>query len=223
MPRPGEVSLAHNGVLFLDELAEFKKNVLEVLRQPMEDGQVTISRALTSITYPARFMLVAAMNPCPCGYFSDPHHECSCSYSRIHRYRSKVSGPLMDRIDIHVDVPAVQYKDLASVNDAEASAAIRDRVSRARSRQSKRYGRVHIFCNAQMSNRQIKKYCAIGPDSHKLLETAIDKLGLSARAFNRVLKIARTIADLEGAQDIGVRHVSEAVQYRSLDRSSLFP
>ncbi len=223
MPRPGEVSLAHNGVLFLDELAEFKKNVLEVLRQPMEDGQVTISRALTSLTYPARFMLVAAMNPCPCGYFSDPNHECSCSYSRIHRYRSKVSGPLMDRIDIHVDVPAVRYKDLAGVHDAEASMVIRDRVGRARSKQSQRYRRADIFCNAQMSNRQIKTHCAIGPDSHKLLERAIDKLGLSARAFNRVLKIARTIADLEAAQDIAVRHVSEAVQYRSLDRSSLFP
>jgi magnesium chelatase family protein len=223
VPKPGEVSLAHNGVLFLDELAEFKKNVLEVLRQPMEDGQVTISRALTSMTYPARFMLVAAMNPCPCGYFSDPNHECSCSYSRIHRYRSKVSGPLMDRIDIHVDVPAVRYMDLASVHDGEASKAIRERITRARVKQSVRYGRASIFCNAQMSNRQIKTHCAMGPDSHKLLETAIDKLGLSARAFNRVLKIARTIADLEGAKDISARHVSEAIQYRSLDRSSLFP
>jgi magnesium chelatase family protein len=222
MPRPGEVSLAHNGVLFLDELAEFKKNVLEVLRQPMEDGQVTIARALTSITYPAHFMLVAAMNPCPCGYFSDPHHECTCSYSRIHRYRSKVSGPLMDRIDIHVDVPAVRYKDLASVDHAEASVTIRNRVNGARSRQSERYGQDNIFCNAQMSNRHIKKHCSIGRDAHRLLEVAIDKLGLSARAFNRVLKIARTIADLEGAKDIVVRHVSEAIQYRSLDRDNLF-
>ncbi len=223
IPRPGEVSLAHNGVLFLDELAEFKKNVLEVLRQPMEDGHVTIARALTSITYPARFMLVAAMNPCPCGYFSDPNHECTCSYTRIHRYRSKVSGPLMDRIDIHVDVPAVPYKDLASRDDAESSASIRERVNRSRAAQSERFKRTKIYCNAQMSNRQIKKYCPIDPDSHSLLEMAIDKLGLSARAFNRILKIARTIADLEEAEDIAVHHVSEAIQYRSLDRNSLFP
>jgi len=222
IPRLGEVSLAHNGVLFLDELAEFKKNVLEVLRQPMEDGHVTIARALTSITYPARFMLVAAMNPCPCGYFSDPNHECTCSYTRIHRYRSKVSGPLMDRIDIHVDVPAVPYKDLASRDDAESSASIRERVNRSRAAQTERFKRTKIYCNAQMSNRQIKKYCPIDGDSHRLLEMAIDKLGLSARAFNRILKIARTIADLEEAEDIAVHHVSEAIQYRSLDRNSLF-
>jgi magnesium chelatase family protein len=222
-PRPGEVSLAHNGVLFLDELAEFRKNVLEVLRQPMEDGDVTIARALTSITYPARFMLVAAMNPCPCGYFSDPNHECTCSYTRIHRYRSKVSGPLMDRIDIHVDVPAVRYKDLANQHDAEPSASIRERVNRSRAVQSERFKRTKIYCNAQMSNRQIKKYCPIDGGSHSLLEMAIDKLGLSARAFNRILKIARTIADLEQAADISVQHVSEAIQYRSLDRNSLFP
>ena len=167
--------------------------------------------------------LVAAMNPCPCGYFSDPHHECGCSYSRIHRYRSKISGPLMDRIDIHVDVPAVRYKDLASVHDAETSEAIRHRVHGARSRQSNRYRRGSIYCNAQMRNRHIKRHCTIGQDAHQLLEMAIDKLGLSARAFNRVLKIARTIADLEGVHDMSVRHVSEAIQYRSLDRNSLFP
>jgi magnesium chelatase family protein len=222
IPRPGEVSLAHNGVLFLDELAEFKKNVLEVLRQPMEDGHVTIARALTSITYPARFMLVAAMNPCPCGYFSDPNHECTCSYTRIHRYRSKVSGPLLDRIDIHVDVPAVRYKDLASDHDDETSATIRERVNRARATQSERLQRTKIHCNAQMTNRQIKNYCPTDNDSQSLLETAIDKLGLSARAFNRILKISRTIADLEEAPDITVNHVSEAIQYRSLDRNSLF-
>ena len=222
IPRPGEVSLAHNGVLFLDELAEFRKNVLEVLRQPMEDGCVTIARALTSITYPARFMLVAAMNPCPCGYFSDPNHECTCTYARIRRYRSKVSGPLMDRIDIHVEVPAVPYKDLASQDEAEASDTMRERVNRARALQSERLKRTKIYCNAQMNNRQIKKYCSINRDSHSLLEMAIDKLGLSARAFNRILKIARTIADLEQTPDIGVHHVSEGIQYRSLDRSSLF-
>jgi len=222
MPRPGEVSLAHNGVLFLDELSEFKKNVLEVLRQPMEDGHVTIARALTSITYPARFMLVAAMNPCPCGYFSDPNHECTCTHTRIYRYRSKVSGPLMDRMDIHVEVPAVRYKDLASEDTAETSAAIRERVNLARATQHERLSRTKIYCNAQMNTRQIKKYCPIDSDCHRLLEAAIDKLGLSARAFNRILKIARTIADLEQSPDIGVHHVSEAIQYRSLDRRTLF-
>ncbi|MDY6989470.1 MAG: YifB family Mg chelatase-like AAA ATPase [Thermodesulfobacteriota bacterium] len=222
VPRPGEVSLAHNGVLFLDELPEFKKHVLEVLRQPMEDGSVTIARAVTSITYPATFMLVAAMNPCPCGYFSDPNHECTCTHTKIHRYRSKVSGPLLDRMDIHVEVPAVRYKDLASMDTTETSATIRERVNGARSAQSHRLKRTKIHCNAQMNNRQIKKYCPVGPDGHRLLEAAIDKLGLSARAFNRILKIARTIADLDQAPDIGVNHVSEAIQYRSLDRRHLF-
>ncbi len=183
---------------------------------------MTIARALTSITYPATFMLVAAMNPCPCGYFSDPNHECTCTDTRIHRYRSKVSGPLMDRIDIHVEVPAVRYKDLASQDEAETSAAIRNRVNRARAIQSERLRRTKIYCNAQMNNRQIKKYCPIDQDSHGLLEMAIDKLGLSARAFNRILKIARTIADLEQTPDITPHHVSEAIQYRSLDRSNLF-
>ena len=222
IPRPGEVSLAHNGVLFLDELPEFKKNVLEVMRQPIEDGYVTIARALTTISYPARFMLVAAMNPCPCGYFSDPNHQCTCTHTKIHRYRSKVSGPLMDRIDIHVEVPAVRYKDLADQSDAETSADIRERMNRARALQSERLSRTKIHCNAQMNNRHIKKYCPIDGDSHRLLEAAIDKLGLSARAFNRILKIARTIADLEQAPDIAAHHVSETIQYRSLDRSNLF-
>ncbi|MCK4390171.1 MAG: YifB family Mg chelatase-like AAA ATPase [Desulfobacterales bacterium] len=222
IPRPGEVSLAHNGVLFLDELPEFKKNVLEVLRQPMEDGFVTIARALTSITYPATFMLVAAMNPCPCGYFSDPNHECTCTYTKIQRYRSKVSGPLMDRIDIHVEVPAVRYKDLTSQHEAETSADIRERMNRARTIQSERLKRTKIYCNAQMNNRHIKRYCPIDEECHSLLEAAIDKLGLSARAFTRILRIARTIADLEQAPDIAVHHVSEAIQYRSLDRSNLF-
>lgn len=222
IPRPGEVSLAHNGVLFLDELPEFKKNVLEVLRQPMEDGYVTIARALTSITYPARFMLVAAMNPCPCGYFSDPNHECTCTYTKIHRYRSRISGPLMDRIDLHVEVPAVRYKDLASQHDAETSADIRGRMNLARAMQSERLKRTKIHCNAQMNNRQIKRYCPVGSDSHGLLEAAIDRLGLSARAYNRILRIARTIADLEQAEHIGAHHVSEAIQYRSLDRSTIF-
>jgi magnesium chelatase family protein len=218
IPRPGEVSLAHNGVLFLDELSEFKKHVLEVLRQPLEDLVVTISRAALTITYPSSFMLVAAMNPCPCGYFSDPKHECRCTYPQIHRYRSKISGPLLDRIDIHVEVPSVPYKDLMGKFDAELSADIRTRVTKARDRQLERFKRTKIYCNAQMINRHIKKHCKIDEASAVLLESAIDKLGLSARAYNRILKIARTIADLEGKPDIQVDHISEAVQYRNLDR-----
>lgn len=218
VPRPGEVSLAHNGVLFLDELSEFKKHVLEVLRQPLEDLRVTISRAALTLTYPSSFMLIAAMNPCPCGYFSDPKHECRCTYPQIHRYRSKISGPLMDRIDIHVEVPAVPYKDLMGESNAESSEIIRARVAAARERQFERFKRTKIYCNAQMINRHIKKDCKIDSESADILEAAIDKLGLSARAYNRILKIARTIADLGGATDIAVEHIAEAVQYRSLDR-----
>lgn len=219
IPRPGEVSMAHNGVLFLDELPEFKKHVLEVLRQPVEDLNVTISRALSSITYPAGFMLVAAMNPCPCGYFSDPKHECRCTYQQIRKYRSKISGPLMDRIDIHVEVPAVPYKDLSGESWAESSEDIMKRVITSRLIQSKRFNRTKIFCNSQMNNRHIKKYCKIDDVSCSLLEAAIDKFGLSARAYNRILKIARTIADLAGEKDIQIDHISEAIQYRSLDRN----
>jgi magnesium chelatase family protein len=218
IPRPGEVSLAHNGVLFLDELPEFKKHVLEALRQPVEDMQVTLSRAATTLTYPANFMLVAAMNPCPCGYFSDPKHPCRCSMHQIQRYRSKISGPLLDRIDIHVDVPAVPYRDLMSAHSGEPSARIKARVANARERQERRFGRSGIFCNAQMQSRHIKQHCALDAASHRLLETAIDKLGLSARAHNRILKVARTIADLEGTAQTGPDHISEAIQYRSLDR-----
>jgi magnesium chelatase family protein len=222
IPRPGEVSLAHNGVLFLDELPEFKKHVLEVLRQPLEDLKVTISRASTTLTYPSSFMLVAAMNPCPCGYFSDPKHQCRCSFPQIHRYRSKISGPLLDRIDIHVEVPAVPYKDLMSDSNAEPSENIRNHVAAARDIQSKRFSRTKIYSNAQMSSRHIKKHCQIDMASRNLLESAIDKLGLSARAFNRVLKIARTIADLASEPDILIDHLSEAIQYRNLDRGSQF-
>lgn len=218
IPRPGEVSLAHNGVLFLDELAEFKKHVLEVLRQPLEDMKVTISRASTAITYPSSFMLVAAMNPCPCGYHGDPKHECSCTFQQMNRYRSRISGPLLDRIDIHVEVPAVPYKDLKLVTPSESSDSIRKRVSLARSRQSKRFENSSIYCNAQMSSRHIRKYCLIDEPSSQLIETAIDRLGLSARAYHRIIKIARTIADLEGSDQIKVHHVSEAIQYRTLDR-----
>jgi len=219
MPKPGEVSLAHHGVLFLDELPEYKKHVLEVLRQPLEDRQVTISRAVSSITYPASFMLVAAMNPCPCGYLADPKHECRCTYTQIHRYRSKISGPLLDRLDIHVEVPAVPYKDLKGASQAAASSAeIGERVAAARAVQSTRFDKSRIFCNAQMGSRHIKKYCQIDEEASSLLEAAIDKLGLSARAYNRILKIARTIADLAGEPDIGPDHIGEAIQYRSLDR-----
>lgn len=218
IPRPGEVSLAHNGVLFLDELSEFKKHVLEVLRQPLEDHRVTISRAALTLTYPSSFMLVAAMNPCPCGYFSDPKHECRCTHPQIFRYRSKISGPLMDRIDIHVEVPSVPYKDLIGKADAESSEDIRMRVNAARERQFERFKKTKIYCNAQMINWHIKKYCKIDTPSANILEAAIDKLGLSARAYNRILKIARTIADLNNSFDVKVDHISEAVQYRTLDR-----
>ncbi|MFC1488451.1 YifB family Mg chelatase-like AAA ATPase [Thermodesulfobacteriota bacterium] len=222
IPRPGEVSMAHNGVLFLDELPEFKKHVLEVLRQPLEDLKVTISRAASTITYPSSFMLVSAMNPCPCGYFSDPKHECRCTFQQIHRYRSKISGPLMDRIDIHVEVPAVPYKDLKGESSAEPSESISARVAAARKIQSDRLSRTKIYCNAQMSSRHIKKHCSIDNASCNLLEAAIDKLGLSARGHNRILKIARTIADLEGAANIKSTHVAEAIQYRTLDRGKRF-
>jgi magnesium chelatase family protein len=219
-PRPGEVSLAHHGVLFLDELPEFKKHVLEVLRQPLEDLKVTISRAASALTYPSSFMLVAAMNPCPCGYYGDRKHACRCSPPQIHRYRARISGPLLDRIDIHVEVPAVPHADLLQDVQCEPSAEIRRRVTRAREIQSERFSRSRIFCNAQMSSRHIRAHCRIDEASRRLLEAAIDRFGLSARAFNRVLKIARTIADLEGARDIGTHQISEAIQYRSLDRGA---
>ncbi len=219
IPKPGEVSLSHNGVLFLDELPEFKKNVLEVMRQPLEEERVTISRAATSITYPARFMLVAAMNPCPCGYYADPNNECSCTIPQIQRYRSKISGPLMDRIDIHIEVPAVKYRDLASREAGESSKEMKKRIDEARKIQLNRFKGMKIYCNAQMTNRHIKKFCEIDEDSQKLLEKAIDKFGLSARAYTRILKVARTIADLEGQVNIQPPHISEAIQYRTLDRS----
>jgi magnesium chelatase family protein len=219
VPKPGEVSLSHHGVLFLDELPEFRKNVLEVLRQPMEDGKVTISRAALSVTYPANFMLVGAMNPCPCGYFSSPTHECSCTIPQIQRYRSKVSGPLLDRIDIHIEVPAVKYRDLSGKADGDHSDVIRKRVIRAREVQLERF-QAHqgIYCNAHMDSKEIRKYCSIDQDGDRLLSTAINRLGLSARAYDRVLKVARTIADLEGSDAIRPEYLSEAIQYRSLDR-----
>jgi magnesium chelatase family protein len=219
VPRPGEVSLAHNGVLFLDELPEFQRNVLEVMRQPLEDGMVTIARAAMTLTFPARFMLAAAMNPCPCGFFNDPSRECTCTPPIIQRYVSKISGPLLDRIDIHIDMPAVRFQELRQDAGGETSDAIRARVIKTRERQLERYQGEKIYCNAQMSSRQIRKYCNIAPDSERLLESAMSRLGLSARAHDRILKVSRTIADMDGVEDISTAHISEAIQYRSLDRS----
>jgi len=218
VPRPGEVSLAHNGVLFLDELPEYKKHVLEVLRQPLEDGQVTLSRASSSVTYPARVMLVAAMNPCPCGYHGDPRHACRCSAKQIESYRARISGPLLDRIDIHIEAPAVPYADLLGEIQAESSQTIRERVVAARRLQAQRFRRTKMFCNAHMGSRQIKKHCAIDAATSRFLEAAIDRMGLSARALNRLLKISRTIADLAGEEELAGLHVAEAIQYRGLDR-----
>ncbi len=220
IPRPGEVSLAHNGVLFLDEMPEFRKDVLEVLRQPMEDGMVTISRALTSLSYPARFMLAGAMNPCPCGFFGSTDHRCKCTPQQIQRYMNRISGPLLDRIDIHIEVPAVKFKELTSEQQGEPSAAIRARVNAARAIQLKRLaGEKKMFCNAHMESRDIRRYCVIDQESTDLLRRAITKLGLSARAYDRILKVSRTIADLEGHADIAPQHIAEAIQYRSLDRN----
>jgi magnesium chelatase family protein len=220
VPRPGEVSLGHNGVLFLDELPEFQRNVLEVMRQPLEDGAVTIARAALSVSFPARFMLAAAMNPCPCGFFGDATRECHCTPMQIQRYVSKISGPLLDRIDIHIEVPAVKYKELRGDSVAESSAIVRERAVKARTRQLERFaGEKKIYANAQMPPKLIRKYCPISADGEKLLETAILRLGLSARAHDRILKVARTIADLDAAPDIEPRHLSEAIQYRTLDRT----
>jgi len=218
VPKPGEVSLAHNGVLFLDELPEFRRNVLEVMRQPLEDGNITVSRAMGSINYPASFMLVAAMNPCVCGFLTDPQKECTCTPLQIQRYRSKISGPLLDRIDIQVEVPGLRYQELASKDAGESSDVIRKRVNIARSIQQQRFQKTKIHANAQMGAKDIKRYCAVKEDAERLLETAINKLGLSARAYSRVLKVGRTIADLAGAENIEASHIAEAIQYRSLDR-----
>jgi len=217
-PKPGEVSLAHNGVLFLDEMPEFKKNVLEVLRQPMESGTVTISRASSTVTYPASFILVGAMNPCPCGFFGDTKRECTCSYREMRKYRARISGPLMDRIDIHIDVPSVPFKDLAGVGQGQSSSDIRQRVMGAREIQEKRLHKTKIHTNAMMNSRQIRRFCQIDEKSNALLEMAMEKFGLSARALSRILKISRTIADLTGSEDIEQAHIAEAIQYRSLDR-----
>jgi magnesium chelatase family protein len=217
---PGEVSLSHNGVLFLDELPEFNKNSLEALRQPLENGYVSITRAAGSVTYPASFILAAALNPCPCGYFGDPNHNCSCTGTQIQKYVSRISGPLLDRIDIHLEVPAVKFKDLSSLADGEPSQEIRKRVNSARETQLDRFkGNNGIYCNAQMGTRMVREICKIDDQSLSLLKTAITRLGLSARAYDRILKVSRTIADLEGVKGIQPHHISEAIGYRNLDRN----
>lgn len=216
----GEVSLGHNGVLFLDELPEFQRNVLEVMRQPLEDGAVTISRAAVSVTFPSRFMLAAAMNPCPCGYFGDPTRECRCTPPIIQRYVSKISGPLLDRIDIDIEVPSVKDKELRGPASSEDLASVRLRVIEARKRQGERFrGEKKMYANAQMAPRLIRKYCAISVDGEKLLESAVTRLGLSARAHDRILKVARTIADLDGTESVEAKHLREAIQHRTLDRT----
>jgi len=220
-PRPGEVSLSHNGVLFLDELPEFKKHVLEVLRQPLEDGKVTISRALMSITYPSRMMLVSAMNPCKCSGNSGPEGFCNCLPGEKRKYLSRLSGPLLDRIDIHIEVPAVRYRDLADRAEGESSTAIAGRVERARDIQLSRFKGTRVHCNAQMTSRHIRRYCEPDDAGHRLLEIVTEKLGLSARAYTRILKVARTIADLEGNENVREQHIAEAIQYRSLDRKNM--
>jgi len=221
VPRPGEVSLAHNGVLFLDELPEFPRNVLEVMRQPLEDGTVCIARAAMSLTFPARFMLATAINPCPCGFHNDRTRECRCTPPMIQRYVAKISGPLMDRIDIHIDVPAVNYKEMRSTNVPEDSARIRERVMAARQIQLHRFAgnRQKIYCNAQMSSSHVRTFCELGTDCERLLERAMTQQGLSARAHDRILKVARTVADLESQPAILPKHVAEAIQYRTLDRT----
>jgi len=218
-PNPGEVSLAHHGVLFLDELPEFKRTTLEVMRQPLEDGRVTISRAAGSMTFPSQFMLVAAMNPCPCGFYGDPKRECRCSPRQVQNYRQRISGPLLDRIDLHVEVPAVAFDDLNKNQPGEPSEAIAARVEQARGIQRARFPKSPTTCNARMSSKQIRAFCALDGSSTEMLKMAMNELNLSARAYDRILKVARTIADLAASECIATEHIAEAIQYRSLDRS----
>ncbi len=218
VPRPGEITLSHNGILFLDELPEFNRNVLESLRQPLEDHHVTIARASKSLRFPSRFMLVGAMNPCPCGNYGNPRVACRCSPAQIQKYRSKISGPLLDRIDIHLDVPAVNFPELSASIPSESSAQIKERVNKARAIQLERFKYENIFGNAQMSHKQVRKFCALGKEESELLKMAMTELNFSARAFDKILKVSRTIADLEGSEQIKTEHLAEAIQYRSLDR-----
>ena len=217
-PHPGEVSLAHRGVLFLDELPEFQRQALEVLRQPLEQGRVFISRATYAVSYPADFMLLAAMNPCPCGYSTDPRHECTCSAQAVARYRARLSGPLLDRIDLHVEVPAVSYEDIRSTHSGPSSAEVRERVVRAREIQRERYRGTNCRTNADLSGRMLDEYCRLGREEHEFLGNAVNALALSARAYTRILRVARTIADLEGAAELSLTHIAEAISCRVLDR-----
>lgn len=218
-PQPGEISLAHNGVLFLDELPEFKRTVLEVMRQPMEERRVTISRAKVAIDFPASFMLIASMNPCPCGYYNHPERECTCAPGTVQKYLNKVSGPLLDRIDLHVEVTPVAFNELSAMKKQQSSESIRERVIRARERQAERYkDNQGVYCNAQISSKMLREICIINTAGHNLLKTAMERLNLSARAYDRILKVSRTIADLGGSDDIKIEHLAEAIQYRSLDR-----
>ena len=219
VPQPGEISLAHNGVLFLDELPEFKRTVLEVMRQPMEERRVTISRAKVAVDFPASFMLIASMNPCPCGYYNHPDRECTCPPGTVQKYLNKISGPLLDRIDLHVEVTPVAFSELSTLKPQENSSAIRERVIKARDIQANRYQSYpEIYCNAQMSSKMLKEICVINTAGQNLLKAAMEKLNLSARAYDRILKVARTVADLSQSEDIKVEHLAEAIQYRSLDR-----
>ena len=216
-PRPGEISLAHNGVLFLDELPEFRSDVLEVLRQPLEDGTVTVSRVAGAVTFPSRFMLVCAMNPCKCGWYGHPSGRCRCSPNEVRRYQSRISGPLLDRIDIIVEVPALEYEELRRKNPAESSADIRQRVNEARGLQRARFSGDETMCNAHMGTKELRQFCSLSPEGEELMRDAFDTMGLSARSHDRILRVARTIADLDGAEEIGVEHIAEAIQYRSFD------
>ncbi|MCX5701706.1 MAG: YifB family Mg chelatase-like AAA ATPase, partial [Candidatus Omnitrophica bacterium] len=212
-PKPGEISLAHQGVLFLDELPEFHRDCLEALRQPLEDGFIRVSRATKSLVFPASFMLVCAMNLCPCGYFTDPHKACRCNPNKIASYMAKISGPLLDRIDIHIELPSIKYKELSDTKDAESSKIIKERIEKARVIERVRFKTEAIFYNAQMNTKLIKKYCVLEDESKELLKMAMTELGLSARAYDKILKISRTIADLAGSQSILAEHISEAIQY----------
>lgn len=217
-PRPGEISLSHNGVLFLDELPEFRRDALEVMRQPLEDGEITITRAGGTVTYPCSVMLVASMNPCPCGYYGDSTHECTCSQTQIMKYMSKISGPLLDRIDLHIEVPAVKYEELETKERGEGSAEIKERVDRARKLQLARYAGTGVYSNSRLTPELADKYCALDSEAGSVMRNAFESLGLSARAHNRILKVARTIADLDGSENIETEHIAEAIQYRALDR-----
>jgi len=218
-PQPGEISLAHNGVLFLDELPEFKRTVLEVMRQPLEDRTVNIARAKFSIDYPASFMLIASMNPCPCGYYNHPEKECVCAPGVVQKYLTKISGPLLDRIDLHVEVTPVSFNELSKERPTENSEQVRERVIKARNKQAERHDALSgIHCNAQMTSKQLQTICKLDDASRTILKTAMERLGLSARAYDRIIKVSRTIADLDGCENIETQHVAEAIQYRSLDR-----